>query len=122
MGADAARFLFITIDANDAERVAAFWASLLGTEVDDTFDDGRFIFLTGSDTMPTLCIQRVPEPKTAKTRIHLDLGVEDLEAATQRVLDLGGSWDGQERTLDPFVWRTCADPEGTEFDLALVAG
>ncbi|MGZ4131433.1 MAG: VOC family protein [Actinomycetota bacterium] len=120
MGADAARFLFVTIDANDAETVAAFWAALLGTEIDERLDDGRFIFLKGSDALPTLCVQRVPEPKTAKTRIHLDLGVDDLEAATQRVLDLGGSWDGRERTLDPFVWRTCADPEGTEFDLALV--
>ncbi|MGZ4137259.1 MAG: VOC family protein [Actinomycetota bacterium] len=120
MGADAARFLFVTIDANDAETVAAFWAALLGTEIDERLDDGRFIFLKGSDALPTLCVQRVPEPKTAKTRIHLDLGVNDLEAATQRVLDLGGSWDGRERTLDPFVWRTCADPEGTEFDLALV--
>jgi predicted enzyme related to lactoylglutathione lyase len=122
VAAVSARFLLVTIDANDAERIAAFWAALLGAEVDDTLDDARFIFLKGGDALPTLCIQRVPEPKTTKTRIHLDLGVGDLEAATRRVLDLGGSWDGQERTLDPFVWRTCADPEGTEFDLALVAG
>jgi predicted enzyme related to lactoylglutathione lyase len=120
VAAASARFLFVTIDANDAERIAAFWGALLGTEVDDTLDDGRFVFLKGSDALPTLCIQRVPEPKTAKTRIHLDLGVDDLEVATRRVLDLGGSWDGKERALDPFVWRTCADPEGTEFDLALV--
>jgi len=117
-----ASFLFITIDANDADGVAAFWAALLGTEIDSVFDDGRFVFLKGRDDLPVLCIQRVPEPKTGKVRVHLDLGVDDLEAATQRVLELGGAWDGQERTLDPFAWRTMTDPEGNEFDIALVSG
>jgi predicted enzyme related to lactoylglutathione lyase len=113
--------LYVTIDANDPPAVAAFWAGLLGTEVDSEFDDGRFIFLAGRDGIPVLCIQRVPEPKHGKTRIHLDLGVDDLETATARVLGLGGSWDGVDRELAPFSWRTCADPEGTEFDIALVA-
>ena len=63
----------------------------------------------------------MPEPKQAKTRIHLDLGVADLEAMTRRVVELGGSWDGVERELAPFTWRTVTDPEGTEFDLAFVA-
>lgn len=117
-----ASFLFVTIDANDAPRVAAFWAAILGTEIDEETDDGRFIFLEGKDGLPVLCIQRVPEPKRGKTRIHLDLGVADLEAVTQRVVELGGTWDGTERTLDPFTWRTVADPEGTEFDIALVEG
>jgi predicted enzyme related to lactoylglutathione lyase len=120
MMADAS-FLFVTIDANDAQRVAAFWSALLGTELDDELDDGRFIFLKGRDDLPVLCVQRVPEPKRGKTRIHLDLGVADLEAATERVIELGGGWDGQERRLDPFTWRTLTDPEGTEFDIALVA-
>jgi predicted enzyme related to lactoylglutathione lyase len=115
-------FLFVTIDANDAPRIAAFWCAVLGTEIDSEFDDGRFIFLKGSDDLPTVCIQRVPEPKRGKTRIHVDLGVTDLEAVTDRVIALGGSWDGVERELAPFSWRTLADPEGTEFDIALVAG
>jgi predicted enzyme related to lactoylglutathione lyase len=114
------RFLFITIDANDAPAVAGFWAALLGTAIDAEMDDGRFIFLEGRDDLPVVCIQRVPEAKAAKTRIHLDLGVDDLEAATARVLELGGSWDGQDRQLERFTWRTFADPEGTEFDLSLV--
>ena len=45
----------------------------------------------------------------------------DLEAATSKVIELGGSWDGSERTLEQFVWRTCQDPDGNEFDIALVA-
>jgi predicted enzyme related to lactoylglutathione lyase len=115
-------FLFLTIDATDAPAVAAFWSGLLGTGIDAEMDEGRFIFLEGRDGLPVICIQRVPEPKQGKTRIHLDLGVEDLEAATARVVELGGSWDGQDRHLERFTWRTCTDPEGTEFDLALEAG
>jgi predicted enzyme related to lactoylglutathione lyase len=116
----ATRFLFITIDANDAPAVAAFWASLLGTAIDAEMDGGRFIFLEGRDDLPVICIQRVPEPKQGKTRIHVDLGVDDLEASTATVLELGGSWDGVDRRLENFTWRTCTDPEGTEFDISLV--
>jgi predicted enzyme related to lactoylglutathione lyase len=114
-----ATFLFVTIDANDASKVAAFWAAVLGTEVGDTFDDGRYVFLRGRDGLPVVCIQAVPEPKLGKTRVHLDLGVHDLDATTGRVVELGGSWDGREHRLGSTVWRTLTDPEGTEFDIAL---
>ncbi len=112
-------FLYATIDCADPVAVAAFWSRVLDTEVELTMDDGRYVFLKGSDTLPVLCFQRVPEPKRDKNRIHLDLSVDDLEAATARVVELGGSWpDGTERTLESFTWRTLADPEGNEFDVA----
>jgi predicted enzyme related to lactoylglutathione lyase len=82
-------------------------------------DDGRFIFLEGRDGLPVVCIQRVPEPKVGKTRIHLDLAVEDLVAATERIVALGGAWDGHDRELESFRWRTMTDPEGTEFDIVV---
>jgi len=117
-----ARLLYVTIDAVDAERTAAFWAALLGTEIDDWIDDGRFAFLGGREDLPVVCIQRVPEPKQGKNRVHIDLAVHDLDAATRRIEELGGRWlDGQDRVLDPFRWRTMADPDGNEFDIALVA-
>jgi len=112
-----ARFLFITIDAQDARRVADFWAAVLDTELDEELDDGRFLVLKERDGLPSICIQRVPEPKRGKVRIHLDLGATDLEEATARIVELGGSWDGEDRTLDDLVWRTFADPEGHEFDV-----
>jgi predicted enzyme related to lactoylglutathione lyase len=114
-----ATFLFVTIDANDAPAIAAFWAAVLGTRITETFDDGRFIFLEGRVGLPVVCIQSVPEPKQGKTRVHLDLAVPDLDAATARIIELGGSWDGTERRLEPTTWRTLTDPEGTEFDIAL---
>jgi predicted enzyme related to lactoylglutathione lyase len=114
-----ATFSSITIDANDAGRVADFWAAVLGTQRGAEVDDERFIFLEGRDGLPVVCIQRVPEPKVGKTRIHLDLAVDDLGAATERIVALGGSWDGHDRELDSFRWRTLTDPEGTEFDIVV---
>jgi predicted enzyme related to lactoylglutathione lyase len=113
-------FLFVTIDSQDADRLAAFWAALLGTTIDMSMDEGRFVFLKGSDTLPVICFQRVPEAKAGKNRLHLDLAVEDLEAATEGIVALGGSRvDETDRQLESFVWRTMADPEGNEFDITL---
>jgi predicted enzyme related to lactoylglutathione lyase len=110
------RFLAVTIDAADARALAPFWCQLLGTEVEADLDDGRYLFLAGREGLPELCLQRVPEPKTTKNRVHLDLAVDDLEVATARVIELGGSWDGEDRTLERFRWRTMTDPQGNEFD------
>ena len=112
-----ARFLYITIDAQDAERIADFWAALLDTEREEELDGGRFLVLRGRDDLPALCVQRVPEPKHGKVRIHLDLGAPDLVEATNRIEALGGSWDGEDRILEGVEWRTFADPEGHEFDI-----
>ena len=114
-----ATFLFITIDCTDPMRLAAFWSALLETPVGDTMDDGRFVFLEGGGDLPVICFQRVSEGKSVKNRVHLDLSVEDLAAATERIEGLGGSWTGQEHTLDAFLWRTMTDPEGNEFDIAV---
>ena len=43
------RVSFTTIDANDPDRLAAFWGEVLGTEVEETSDEGRFVFLGRSE-------------------------------------------------------------------------
>jgi len=63
--------------------------------------------------------QVVPEPKTVKNRMHLDLhvGPERRAEVVERLVGLGGSvlWAGQE---GPSSWITMADPEGNEFCVA----
>lgn len=115
------RVSFLTIDANDPSRLGAFWSEVLGTSVEETSDGGRFVFLAAAGGH-ILSFQRVPEPKSVKNRVHLDLRVEDLEAATEAVLALDGTWDGSELTLDDARWRTLRDPEGNEFDIFVTAG
>lgn len=107
---------FVTIDANDPERLAAFWGEILGTDVARRVDDGRFVFLRRIEGT-LLCFQRVPEPKAGKNRVHLDVEVADLDAATDRIVALGATWDGFDRAIDDDRWRTLQDPEGNEFDI-----
>lgn len=115
------RVSFLTIDANDPARLAAFWCEVLGTHVVETSDEGRFVFLAVANGY-ILSFQRVPEQKSVKNRVHLDIRVEDLGTATDAVLGLDGTWDGNERALDDARWRTLADPEGNEFDVYVSAG
>jgi predicted enzyme related to lactoylglutathione lyase len=111
-------FMFVTIDSVDPERLVRFWVEVLGTDVGEVMDDGRYILLAGSDTLPVICFQRVPESKAGKNRLHLDLSVQDLDAASARIAELGGSQAGEDQHLEQFTWRTMADPEGNEFDIA----
>ena len=52
--------------------------------------------------------------------MHLDFKVDDLDATTARIAELGGSWPGGEHSLDEYRWRT-GDPEGNEFDITTVS-
>jgi predicted enzyme related to lactoylglutathione lyase len=113
------RFLAVTIDAIDPQALAPFWMAVLGTEVDEEVDDGRYVFLAGHEGLPSVCLQRVPERRSTKNRVHLDLEVDDLEVATARIAELGGTWDGEHRVFERFRWRTMFDPEGNEFDINL---
>jgi hypothetical protein len=63
--------------------------------------------------------QKVPEPKTVKNRVHLDLhvGADARDATVERLAELGGRvlWHGQQ---GPSSWVTMADPESNEFCVA----
>jgi predicted enzyme related to lactoylglutathione lyase len=114
-----ARLDSVTIDCRDPERLAAFWASVFGTaEAWRGGDPVQYIDLGSTAGSPVLRFQRVPEPKTVKDRIHLDLRVDDVEEACRRVISLGGARveQGDFREYD-VVFRVMLDPEGNEFCL-----
>jgi catechol 2,3-dioxygenase-like lactoylglutathione lyase family enzyme len=105
----------VTIDAVDPEALARFWAELLGLAVRPRH--GRFVALRRPPAgAPELVFQPVPEPKRGKVRIHLDVNVPDVVAASRRVRDLGGS-DVAEVEEDGDTWMVMRDPEGNEFCL-----
>ena len=110
---------YLVIDATDPERLTTFWSAMLGVEVDSSIGDGQFIVLSPTKDGLTVGFQKVPERKTTKNRVHLDLVVEDLDAATAEIESLGGRWlePGNTRDLEGFQWRIMADPEGNEFDI-----
>ena len=106
--------LATTIDCADLEGMAAFWADLLGVEHQI---HEPFAFLAPTEgRRATIWLQRVPEERVGKNRLHLDFVVADLAGACRRVESLGGSL-GSESSWLHFHWRTCMDPEGNEFDI-----
>jgi hypothetical protein len=103
----------IVIDCSDPESLAGFWAEALGYQKVGAFEQ-FFVLLPPVREYPPVILQRVPEPKTAKTRIHFDLRVPDIEAEARRLEALGA------RRIDIGQgdapgWITMADPEGNEF-------
>ncbi len=61
-------------------------------------------------------LQKVPEKKTAKTRVHLDIRVKDVDIALARVEALGGR-KLQAVEEEGSRWIVVADPDGNEFCL-----
>jgi len=110
---------YLVIDSTDPQRLAPFWCGLLDVTVDTTIGEGEFLVLSPTEDGLTVGFQRVQEAKIEKNRLHLDLVVDDLDAATAEVEALGGRWlePGNTRELEGFFWRCMADPEGNEFDL-----
>ncbi|MFG2859577.1 VOC family protein [Streptomyces sioyaensis] len=105
-----------TIDCTDAYRLAGFWAQVLGGSLaeDDLPGDpeatvtaagGALLFLT------------VPEGKTVKNRVHLDLQPQDRsrDEEVERLLALGATLVADHRRADGTGWATLADLEGNEF-------
>ena len=108
---------WIVIDSIDPDPLVAFWSALLGVERAGTFGED-YVMLTNRDgTVPPIAFQRVPERKTVKNRVHLDVKVGDVAEATRRVEDIGGTRVGEVRDMDGFRWQVMADPEGNEFCL-----
>ena len=111
--------LALSIDCADAGKLAAFWAAALGRPADPGATPESATIPAGGPgaPFPRLSFHQVPEPKTVKNRLHLDLITKQTEAETSRLLSLGATQlrvfekDGRHR------WTTFADPEGNEFDL-----
>jgi catechol 2,3-dioxygenase-like lactoylglutathione lyase family enzyme len=138
----------ITLDCADPAALAAFWAEVLGYRLQDPptgfssweqaleamgvpparrNDASAIVDPTGS--RPRLFFQRVPEPKTAKNRVHLDVraapGLEGdvrmaaLEDEARRLVTLGATRLARHEPAPPMSTGhlVMADPEGNEFCL-----
>jgi len=105
-----ARFRDLCIDANDPEPVARFWAAVLGREV-ELDEGGDALLRPGPDGGPGIYVNRVPEPKTVKDRIHLDVTLEPGQQIPD-LLALGATVVAEPDTTR---WWVLADPEGNEF-------
>ncbi|MEV0840340.1 VOC family protein [Actinocatenispora sera] len=118
------RFTELNVDCHDPERLAAFWCEVLDFTVLDrnehkveigswepTIEDIR-----ARQMPPTMVFIRVPEDKSVKNRLHLDVSPIDASTDSEvtRLLALGATTtdvgQGPDRN-----WVVMADPEGNEF-------
>ncbi|MEV0807612.1 VOC family protein [Micromonospora sp. NPDC050200] len=107
-----ARFKDLCMDAADPHSLGGFWARILGGEVVDTGDgDVRLDPRPGGAGPESIWVNRVPEPRTGKTRAHLDLRLADADPAALLAT-------GARLVREPdaeISWWILADPEGNQF-------
>jgi hypothetical protein len=118
----------ITFDASHPASLARFWCEVLGDHeiapydneeiarlksmgIDDVEDDPSVLVLPKDGNGPRIFFQKVPEPKTVKSRVHLDVRLRD-RAHLDRLLELGATivrkWDAGDG-----YWM--CDPQGNDF-------
>ena len=133
----------VAFDCHDPHALADWWAAALGWEVEPSSEEfirrmiaegyatedettthhGSLVWRTGAainhpggqGVAPRVLFQQVPEDKTVKNRVHLDVRTgEDVESVVQRLVAAGATYlhDGRQ---GPHTWVTLADPEGNEF-------
>jgi Glyoxalase-like domain len=132
----------VTLDSQDPHPLADWWAETLGwqvepsneafirsmieqgmaTEDDTTTHNGVLVWKAGTALTPPapgaprVLFQWVPEEKTVKNRMHLDvrIGDDDLETVVARLAGRGAT-ELHRGNQGPSVWVTMADPQGNEF-------
>jgi predicted enzyme related to lactoylglutathione lyase len=102
----------VVVDCTDPLKVANFWAAVLDYQVVYTAPD-EVVIAKDEHTYPGLVFVPVPEGKSMKNRLHIDLNPDDQSAEVDRVIDLGA------KRVDvgqgDVTWVVLADPEGNEF-------
>ncbi|MBX7266180.1 hypothetical protein KIF24_09215 [Micromonospora sp. Llam7] len=113
-----ARFKDLCLDAADAHALGGFWARVLDGELVDTGDgDTRVDPRRAGSGAESIWVNRVPEPRTVKTRVHLDLR---LTGASPAALLAAGARLVREPDAEIDRW-VLADPDGNLF-CAFAAG
>jgi glyoxalase superfamily protein len=119
----ASRFTELVVDCRDPRAQAAFWCAVLDYKVVAEHEDYTEIGpwspsaeqIRAGNIPPALIFVRVPEGKTVKNRLHVDVSPIDCsrDAEAERIIALGA------RRVDigqgERSWVVLADPEGNEF-------
>ena len=114
----------VTFDCHDPVRQAAFWATALSYEVEEAWtkvgESDAAVLLDPSSVGPALMFIQVPESKTVKNRVHLDLVPEmSIEVEVERLTTAGAhalrTVQESEEDADAAIWTVMQDPEGNEF-------
>lgn len=116
----------IVVDCEHPPALAHFWAAVLDDYAVRPYDDAEIARLAAKGLTPAtdpvvmvdgpgplLCFQQVPERKSGKNRVHLDVVSADRRSEVDRLIGLGAviqaEFDG---------WTLMHDPGGNEFCVA----
>jgi Glyoxalase-like domain len=118
-------------DATDPQRIAAFWALALGCAAEPGYDDPDGASIVDPDGLgPVIGFLRVPERKSAKNRMHIDIRVAGeapwdmaerevlIRAKVAELVAAGATAVGEESYGEHLGHVVMADPEGNEFCVA----
>ncbi|PRH76180.1 glyoxalase [Streptomyces solincola] len=106
----------VAIDCADAYGLARFWSGATGRPMHPDDRPGAPEAQVLPAEGPVLHFNQVPEPKTAKNRLHLCLRPEtSREEEVERLLGLSATFVADHRNPDGSGWAVLADPEGNEF-------
>lgn len=115
-----ARIGNIALDCTDVLKVATFWSAVIGRPLDPGASPG-FASIGGDDPdrrEPAWYFEKVPEPKQAKNRMHLDL-VDPDPSAVASLVKLGATVVARHEIRGAgHRWTVMQDPEGNEFCIA----
>ncbi len=110
------RWWTVVIDATDVRLLANFWKQVLAYQV--VYEsDNEMVIARDEHTYPGIIFVTVPEAKSVKNRLHIDLNPDDQQAEVDRLIGLGARKVevGQSAAAEPVPWVVLADPEGNEF-------
>ena len=117
----ALRISHLSVDSRDAYAQSRWWAEALGWSEDPedpNLPGHEECMVFAPDGRSLMLFIEVPEAKSVKNRLHLDLapdGGRTREEEVERLLALGATQVADLRTPDGRGWVTLADPEGNEF-------
>jgi hypothetical protein len=109
----ACRFTELIVDARDPEAQARFWSQVLGWHAAER--EGVHFLMPPAPAIPLVAFVKVPEEKSVKNRLHIDVSPTDRTTAqeVERLLGLGASHANIDQGDVP--WEVLRDPEGNEF-------
>ena len=107
--------LDLVLDCTDPMQLVGFWREALNYREYFVSAD-LAVLVPGGETAPPLLLQRVPEPRVSKNRMHFDMVVDDVEAEVRRLQVLGATRiDEVPQSFGGVDWVRMSDPEQNEF-------
>jgi len=111
--------LAVVVDCRDSRSLAGWWADILGHQVSER-NPGEYEVYAPSGTSTPLYFMNVPEPKSLKNRLHLDITTDGpLEERVARLVASGATLvelrQDPATFANPDIWAVLRDPEGNEF-------